>query len=350
MSFCMRLLRRFYDRLGVDTLRAGVVGTGSVAETAHLPVYSSDPRTKLVAVADLNVDSLSAAASKYGIEQTYEDGIEMIEEADLDLVSISTPPATHKGLFIAAADAGVHVYCEKPMAISVEDAEAMADSAESAGIITQVGYTRPYIDSFKTVSSLIDNNILGEIRSLHTHRIRSPPSGGWNYDPSVSGGGVVSDQLPHILDFYIRIFETTPEVHKVRMESKDVPVVEDYAEIDFEFDGTPVRTTLGWTLHTQHQRNVLVADYGTIEYDMSDITGEIQSTELAQRNGSNPIIDVEGVFRAFTADEDDFHHERVRDFVDHVATGDRDTIASVKRGVQVTRGLRAVYDTAGWNI
>lgn len=344
----MELLRRVRRRLGSDTLRAGVVGAGSVARTAHLPVYRDHPEVELVALADVDSDSRASAAREYGVDQRYADGQELIAEADVDLLSISTPPATHRALVTAAAEAGIHLYCEKPMATSVADAEAMAASAESAGVVTQVGYTRPYIETFKTVLRLSDCDILGEISSLHTHRIRPSPSGGWNYDPTVSGGGVVSDQLPHILDFYVRLFGTTPEIDSVQLESRDVSGVEDYAEIDFSFDGVPVRTTLQWTLDAKYQRNVLVAEHGTVEYDMTEFGGEVQSAEVAQRDGENPIVDLKGVARLFRSTGSDFHYERVWDFVDHVVAGDTDTIAPVSRGVTITELIRDVYDQSGW--
>ena len=342
----MSLLKRVGKFLKSEKLRAGVIGTGSVAQNAHLPVYENDERINLVAIADLDISSRKAVAEEFDIEHTYSEGTQMLSEEDLDIVSICTPPATHEDFFITAADAGVNIYCEKPMAISVEAAKRMVSAAESAGVVTQIGYTRPYVENFKTVLSLLENSILGDIRSLHTYRIRVPPGAQWNYDPSVSGGGVVSDQLPHILDFYMRVFGGEPTIHDVRFRSDEVPTVEDYAEIDFEFDGVPVRTTVGWSLHSKHQRNVLIASRGAVEYNMQTIEGKIQDNEFAQKSGENPIIDIKGLFRTFTSASDDFHSERIQDFIDHVESGNSDTIAPAQRGLKVTKVLREIYDQA----
>ncbi|MUW13422.1 hypothetical protein GJ633_01200 [Halorubrum sp. CBA1125] len=340
----MAILDRVRSGLGFDRLRAGVVGAGSVARNAHLPVYKQDERVDLIAIADLDSSNRKSAAQDFDAERTYSNGDQMISEEDLDLVSICTPPATHESLFITAAEAGTNIYCEKPMTISVEAAKRMTAAAESAEVISQIGYTRPYVENYKTVLSLLDNSILGDIQSLHTHRIRGPPSGRWNYDPSVSGGGVVSDQLPHILDFYIRVFDTEPKIRDVRFRSDEVPTVEDYAEIDFEFDGIPVRTTLGWTLHSQYQRNVLNANRGTVEYNMRTIEGSIQGSEFAQKCGENPVIDIKGLFRSFASASDNFHSKRIQDFVDHVEANDFNTVAPVQRGLRITKIIREIYD------
>lgn len=342
----MGLYQYARSQSGSGDIRAGVVGAGSVARTAHLPVYRDNHDVDLIAIADLDDESRISAAREYAANRTYDDGERMIRDESLDLISISTPPSTHRSLFVAAAEEGIHIYCEKPMATTVADAEAMAASAESAGIVTQIGYTRPYVENFKTVNSLVGNDVLGELKSLHTHRVRSPPSGRWNYNSEISGGGVIADQLPHIVDFYLRLFNDMPAIQEAKLRSTDIRDVEDFAEIEFNFGGIPVRTTLGWSLYTRHQRNVLVTDYGTLEYNMTDLTGTVQSVDLAQRYGENPVVDVRGVFRGFVAGDDNFHHKRVRDFINHVKANDRDTVAPADRGVEVTKIVRKVYDQA----
>jgi len=329
---------------GSDGLRAGVVGLGSVAHTAHLPTYDAHPEATLAAVADLDAERRESVREEYGVDATYESGAEMIEDADLDLLSICTPPGTHRDLFVTAAEAGCHVYCEKPMTTTVADGEAMVAAAEDAGIITQMGYTRPYVENFRNVLSMLDHHLLGNLKRLQTHRVRNSPAGGWNYDPDLSGGGVVADQLPHIMDFYIRVFGTTPEIEAVALESLDVPAVEDYAELAFDFDGVHVETVLHWTLHTKYQRNVLLGTKGSVEFNMTRLDAEIQSEPVAQKYGQLPFVDLRDQFRAWWGGDDDFHGKRVWDFVDHVAADDHDTVAPVERGLEVTQVLREVYE------
>jgi len=332
------------DLFGSDKLRAGVIGVGSVATTAHLPTYANHPDIELAAIADLDGQCRATIADDFGVGTTYESGEEMLATEDLDIVSICTPAGTHRDLFVAAAQTGCHVYCEKPMTTDVEGAEAMTEAAREANIITQIGYTRAYVENYRRVFSLVENHLLGDLKRLETHRVRSPPASGWNFDPELSGGGVVADQLGHIVDFYLRLFGTTPDINDVTLERLDVPTVEDYAQIEFDFDGTTVETTLHWTPNAQHHQNVLFGTGGLLEFNMDSLTGHVQGETVAQKYGKQPFVDIKGEFRAWWGGSNDFHDKRVLDFVDHVLKDDHDTIAPVQRGLDVTRVIAEVYE------
>jgi len=328
---------------GSSGLRAGVIGAGSVAQTAHLPTYTNHPGTELVAVADLDDERRAKIVEEYDINEDYARGKAMLDEADLDLVSICTPAGTHRDLFIAAAGAGCHIYCEKPFSTDIESAEAMVEASEAANVVTQVGYTRAYVKNYRHVLSMYDNHLLGEIKRLKTHRVRSPPSASWNFNPNMSGGGVVADQLGHILDFYIRLFKTTPEVTSVTLERLDVPAVEDFAELSFDFDGVTVETTLHWTPYAKQHRNTIMGTGGLLEFNLDTLSGDIQGETVAQQYGSQPLIDLRGEFRAWWGDANDFHDRRVWDFIDHVIEKNKNTVAPAQRGLEVTRIIADVY-------
>ncbi|MDZ7850713.1 MAG: Gfo/Idh/MocA family oxidoreductase [Halodesulfurarchaeum sp.] len=325
-------------------LRAGVIGAGSVAQTAHFPTYVKHPETELVAVADLDNEKRTASVEEFDIDSEYERGEAMLAEEDLDIVSICTPAGTHRDLFVAAAEAGSHIYCEKPFSTDVESAEDMVNAAEAADVVTQVGYTRGYVENYRHVLSMVQNHLLGEIKRLKTHRVRSPPAADWNFDPTMSGGGVVADQLGHILDFYIRLFKTTPDITSVTLERLDVPTIEDFAELHFDFDGVPVETTLHWTPHAKHHRNVLMGTGGLLEFNLDKLTGDVQGETVAQQYGNQPFIDLRGEFRAWWGGSNDFHDRRVWDFVDHAVDEDHDTTAPAQRGLDVTRIIAEVYE------
>lgn len=327
-----------------DRLRAGVIGAGSVARTAHFPAYDTHPETDLVAVADLDDDRRSEVADTYNIDEEYGDGGEMLVEMDLDVVSICTPAGTHRELFVEAANAGCHIYCEKPMTTDVESAETMVAAAERADIVTQIGYTRAYVENYRHVLAMTENHLLGSLKRLQTHRVRPPPGGGWNFDPEMSGGGVVADQLGHMLDFHIRLFGTTPSVTSVTLEQLDVPTVEDYAELAFDFGGVPVETTLHWTSHAKHHRNVLFGTGGLLEFNLNTLSGEVQGEPVAQKYGKQPFVDLRGEFRAWWGGANNFHDARVKDFIEHVLEGDHETVAPVQRGLEVTRVIAEVYE------
>lgn len=330
-------------------LKAGVIGTGSVARTAHLPTYANRDDTTIVAVADLDAEMRREAAQDFDVERTHSDGLELIESETLDIVSICTPPATHEELFVAAVERGCNVYCEKPMTTSTQSAERMVDAATENDVITQIGYTRAYVENFKHVLSIVANNLLGDIQRLDTYRVRNPPAAGWNYDPSLSGGGVVSDQLPHILDFYFRLFDDTdPAVKSSALSSVEIDDVEDFAELEFEFGDASVRTTLGWSPGAKVQQNVLIGTKGSLEFDMTRLEGRVQGSEFEMKYGEPPFVDIDGLLRLWWGGENTFHQTRVNDFVDHVGAGDPETVAPVKRGYEVTRTIQEVYEGSSY--
>src|SRR4051812_23990411 len=98
-------------------LSIGVVGTGNWARAAHLPSFAAHPEVEIVAVAGIDRAEANRAASEFGISRIYGDGREMIEREELDLMSIVTPDDAHVTDAKAAIAAGLHVLCEKPLAV-----------------------------------------------------------------------------------------------------------------------------------------------------------------------------------------------------------------------------------------
>ncbi len=107
----------------------GMIGVGGIAQDRHIPSYLklSDKAT-LQAVSDINEERAKEVAEKFGIPKIYTDYHEMLEH--VDAVTIGTPNKFHSEMTVAALEAGVHVFCEKPMAMTVEECEAMVRSYE----------------------------------------------------------------------------------------------------------------------------------------------------------------------------------------------------------------------------
>src|SRR4051794_6815893 len=105
-------------------LRVGVIGCGSIAQHRHLPEYKSNKNVELIAVCDINEERALVVAEKYGVK-AYTNYEELVRNGSVDAVSVCTPNYLHAPISIAALNAGIHVLCEKPMATSKEEAEAM---------------------------------------------------------------------------------------------------------------------------------------------------------------------------------------------------------------------------------
>ena len=144
-----------------NRVRVGVLGAGAWARFAHLPGYRRDARCELVAIADPVVERAREFAAEFGIPHVYDSHEELIGRADVDLVDVCTPSATHFELAWAALEAGKHVLCEKPVAYDYQDTRRAAELARSKGLKTKLGFTFRYSPAMQYMKSLIDEGFVG---------------------------------------------------------------------------------------------------------------------------------------------------------------------------------------------
>lgn len=110
-------------------LKIGLIGAGGIAENRHIPAYQSlKEQVEITGVQDVNLVRAREVAEKYAIPHVYEDYLEMLKH--VDAVTICTPNKFHESIAVAALNQGVHVLCEKPMAMNTAEGERMVDAAE----------------------------------------------------------------------------------------------------------------------------------------------------------------------------------------------------------------------------
>jgi predicted dehydrogenase len=149
-----------------------VIGTGSIAAGAHLPAIAKlGDLLELVAVADTRPEVAQLVGQRYGVD-AYEDYRDLLGRSDIDLVDICTPEFLHAEQTIAAAAAGKHVFCEKPMAASVAEADAMIEACERAGVRLMVGHSRRFTPRYMQIRAAIDAGELGEVRFVRENERR----------------------------------------------------------------------------------------------------------------------------------------------------------------------------------
>jgi predicted dehydrogenase len=123
----------------MDRVGFGVIGTGLFGEN-HALVYSRLPGVELVAVCDQNEARAREVAERYGARTYYTDYVQLLAEPDISAVSIATPDFAHSEIALAAAQAGKHILCEKPLATTVEEAQSIVDAAARAGVKLMVDF------------------------------------------------------------------------------------------------------------------------------------------------------------------------------------------------------------------
>lgn len=175
-------------------LRVGVIGAGGIARFAHLPNLKRNPRVDVVAVADIDPARAQRAAEDFSIPSWYASFHELLDDPTVEAVTVGTPPNAHKDPVVAAAAAGKHVLCEKPIAASLEDADAMVRATEDAGVAFAMGYQHRFGAQLPAVRRLLDDGVIG--RPMGMTQVGIGPShlpAPWFVQKSVSGGGVLID-------------------------------------------------------------------------------------------------------------------------------------------------------------
>ncbi|MFS0637869.1 Gfo/Idh/MocA family oxidoreductase [Mesobacillus foraminis] len=146
-----------------DKVKIGVVGAGAFAELWYLAILSRHPAVLLKAICSPSGSSAPQLARKYNVPATYHSYKEMLEEEDLDGICIVTPNESHFGIAVEAAKLGIHVMCEKPLAMDHNEARSMLEAAERNNIIHGVNFTYRENPGVKKMKELLAQGLIGKV-------------------------------------------------------------------------------------------------------------------------------------------------------------------------------------------
>ncbi len=150
-------------------LRYGLIGTGFMGKTHALAyrnvgaVMGDAPPVTLRRLCDVPMDRAEALAAQFGFEEACDDWRAITDADDIDVVSITTPNGMHHEMALRALAAGKHVHCEKPLALTLAQAEEMAAAADRAGVVTMVGYNYLHNPAVRHARALIDDGVIGAV-------------------------------------------------------------------------------------------------------------------------------------------------------------------------------------------
>ena len=165
-----------------------LVGTGRAGLIHGRNFAGAVPNARVVAVSDPVAKSSGKACAELGVDTAYADYKEAMKNEEIDAIVIATPTDLHKDIVVAAATAGKHIFCEKPMAITVEECDEMIEITEKHGVKLQIGFMRRFDRSFVAAKERIEQGEIGEVvlvKSL-THGPSVPRP--WQYDIKKSNG------------------------------------------------------------------------------------------------------------------------------------------------------------------
>ena len=184
-------------------MKVGIIGCGTIANAAHIPSYMANPDAEIKYFCDIIPERAKAAVEKYGCGIAVEDYHEVLNDPEVEAVSICTPNYAHKTIAIDAMRAGKDVLCEKPSARTLDEALEMLKVHNETGRILNIGVVNRFNDNVRLIKKYVDDGKLGNVYhvyvSFRAHR-SIPGLGGAFTTKAIAGGGALIDWGVHYLD------------------------------------------------------------------------------------------------------------------------------------------------------
>ena len=225
MSHIMENRLTTQNRRSPEPLNGALIGYGFIMERGHAEAYrrraNAQGDVAIVAIADVCAARRDAAHAAFPSARVYASATELLEAqaATLDFVDIATPPASHAAIAMEALDAGVHVLCEKPLCVSVAEAESMLQRAQDRRRVLFPCHNYRHAPVIRAVRELLDANAIGHVHMATIQTFRNTHARGtaewrpdWRRELAYSGGGIAMDHGSHsfyLLFDWLRAFPTS---------------------------------------------------------------------------------------------------------------------------------------------
>ncbi len=221
--------------MNIPPIRTGLVSFGISSKTFHAPFLTTLPEFTLNAVVERSSDQ---AKEKYPWVKTYRDIESLLDDADIELVVITSPNETHFPYAKAALEAGKHAVVEKPFTNIAEEARYLVELSEKHNRICSVYHNRRYVADFHTMKDILDRQLLGELHTFTAHYDRYRPDprtyGLWREKPQ-PGSGVLYDLGSHLIDQSLVLFGTPHHILADIRRQKPYSQVDDYFDIQLDY-------------------------------------------------------------------------------------------------------------------
>ena len=344
----------------MSKVKLAIIGAGNIAN-AHLEAYQKVADVEIYAACDINPARLNKTCDRFGIERRYTDVDTMLSELpELAAADVCVWNCNHAECSIKALNAGLHVLCEKPMAYTAKEAEAMKEAADRNGKLLMIGFVLRFSDDAKIAMDFIKKDYLGEIyysKAQYVRRHGNP--GGWFADKARSGGGPIIDLGVHVIDLTRYLMGNPKPVSVYAVASQRLG--------DRKF----IKTGPGWVPEDAKEDDVCtVEDFATalIRYDNGactfletsyDLNGEdIGKKQLFGTKGGMDLsngVKIYTTVNDYMADIDiktanlkggqDMFVAEMAHFIDCVKNG-TECRAKAEDGIAVMKILDAIYESA----
>jgi len=343
------------DETPVKPLRVGIIGCGGIAQT-HIKYLKKFPGVSVVCGADIVPGALDRMKESHGVSLVFDDYNQMLKEVGdaVDAISICTPNGVHYEAALAAANAGKHILCEKPMGMNAKQCQEMADAAKKNGVEFVIGFQHRFEPKSKVIRDMVQSGALGKILYVRAQALRRRGIPNWGVfgQKALQGGGPMIDIGVHILETSHSIIGTPKPISatgntftflgnkKSNVKSvwagwdHETYTVEDMAVGMIRFDtGTMLTIESSFVAHLEHDIfNVQIfGEKGGAIWEGSKIYTDFNDYMI----NASP---------AFIGNWDMWEY-KMKHFVD-VARGERANEAPAEHGVMVQKMLDGVYASA----
>lgn len=288
-------------------LNIGVVGCGKIAQVRHIPEYAANSDAKLVGFFNPNTKRAEDMAAKYG-GKVYATAEDLFADPEIDAVSVCAANYAHAELTIQALRAGKHVLCEKPMAITMEDCEAMVAEAQKAGKRLLIGQNQRFAKAHMKAKELLAAGEIGRVISFRTAFGHggpetwsiNPGKGTWFFDKKRAAMGAMADLGIHktdLLRFLLDqdVVRTTARLTTLDKRGPDDELigVDDNAICIYEMSGGAIGTmTASWTYYGAEDNSTVLYGTGGIMRIYDDPANSIV---VIKSDGTKECYDVEQI-------------------------------------------------------
>jgi myo-inositol 2-dehydrogenase/D-chiro-inositol 1-dehydrogenase len=197
----------------MNKVRVGMIGTGFVSDI-HAAAFKMLPDAEVVAVAGSKPGKAAAFAHERGIPHGFDDYRHLLDRQDVDVVTIAIPNYLHADVTCAAAAAGKHVICEKPLCRTLEEADRMIEACKKAKVLLMYAEELCFAPKYVRAKTLVDEGALGKPFLVKQSEEHFGPHSPWFWDVEKSGGGVLLDMGCHSIE-YARWLLGKPKVKSV---------------------------------------------------------------------------------------------------------------------------------------
>ncbi len=190
--------------------RLGIIGIGGFGRFC-LEEFLRLPDVRVTALAGTNADKYARLAKQYRIPYVTTDWRMLVNYPEVDIIHLATPPSLRAPVIVAAAEAGKHVFCEKPLALSLDEADALLLAAQRRHIKVGINHVMRYAALYTALHTIVTEGLLGRpLRAAFENHAGDLPAGHWFWNPQLSGGILVEHGV-HFFDIFTHLFgEGTP--------------------------------------------------------------------------------------------------------------------------------------------